>query len=290
MDENLKSTDTGNILPEQPRPDAETGAMNDAQAAVDTQAAMPSAETQPAETMTDSVPGARPELLALSHVNKNYGSKKVLDDLSFTIGRGGVIGLLGPNGSGKTTTIKLIAGLLVPNSGEILINGMAPSPATAAMISYLPERNFLPLGEKVSYLIDYFADFYRDFDRRKAYEMLGRLGVSEKERLKNLSKGTREKVQLILVMCRRAELYILDEPLGGVDPAARDYILDTILSNYSENGSILISTHLISDVERVLDDVIFMADGRAAFCASVRSIHEKHGKTVDELFREVYKC
>ena len=290
MDENLKSTDTGNILPEQPRPDAETGAMNDAQAAVDTQAAMPSAETQPAETMTDSVPGARPELLALSHVNKNYGSKKVLDDLSFTIGRGGVIGLLGPNGSGKTTTIKLIAGLLVPNSGEILINGMAPSPATAAMISYLPERNFLPLGEKVSYLIDYFADFYRDFDRRKAYEMLGRLGVSEKERLKNLSKGTREKVQLILVMSRRAELYILDEPLGGVDPAARDYILDTILSNYSENGSILISTHLISDVERVLDDVIFMADGRAAFCASVRSIHEKHGKTVDELFREVYKC
>ena len=290
MDENLKSTDTGNILPEQPRPDAETGAMNDAQAAVDTQAAMPPAETQPADTMTDPVPGARPALLALSHVNKNYGSKKVLDDLSFTIGRGGVIGLLGPNGSGKTTTIKLIAGLLVPNSGEILINGMAPSPATAAMISYLPERNFLPLGEKVSYLIDYFADFYRDFDRRKAYEMLGRLGVSEKERLKNLSKGTREKVQLILVMSRRAELYILDEPLGGVDPAARDYILDTILSNYSENGSILISTHLISDVERVLDDVIFMADGRAAFCASVKSIHEKHGKTVDELFREVYKC
>ena len=289
MDENLKSTDTGNILPEPPRPDAETGAMNDAQA-VDTQAAMPPAETQPADTMTAQVLGARPALLALSHVNKNYGSKKVLDDLSFTIGRGGVIGLLGPNGSGKTTTIKLIAGLLVPNSGEILINGMAPSPATAAMISYLPERNFLPLGEKVSYLIDYFADFYRDFDRRKAYEMLGRLGVSEKERLKNLSKGTREKVQLILVMSRRAELYILDEPLGGVDPAARDYILDTILSNYSENGSILISTHLISDVERVLDDVIFMADGRAAFCASVRSIHEKHGKTVDELFREVYKC
>lgn len=289
MDENLKSTDTGNILPEQPRPDAETGAMNDAQAA-DTQTAVPPAETQPADTMTDPVPGARPELLALSHVNKNYGSKKVLDDLSFTIGRGGVIGLLGPNGSGKTTTIKLIAGLLVPNSGEILINGMAPSPATAAMISYLPERNFLPLGEKVSYLIDYFADFYRDFDRRKAYEMLGRLGVSEKELLKNLSKGTREKVQLILVMSRRAELYLLDEPLGGVDPAARDYILDTILSNYSENGSILISTHLISDVERVLDDVIFMADGRAAFCASVRSIHEKHGKTVDELFREVYKC
>lgn len=290
MDENLKSTDTGNILPEPPRPDAETGAMNDAQAAVDTQAAVPPAETQPADTMTAPVPGARPALLALSHVNKNYGSKKVLDDLSFTIGRGGVIGLLGPNGSGKTTTIKLIAGLLVPNYGEILINGMAPSPATAAMISYLPERNFLPLGEKVSYLIDYFADFYRDFDRRKAYEMLGRLGVSEKERLKNLSKGTREKVQLILVMSRRAELYLLDEPLGGVDPAARDYILDTILSNYNENGSILISTHLISDVERVLDDVIFMADGRAAFCASVKAIHEKHGKTVDELFREVYKC
>ena len=229
-------------------------------------------------------------MIHIENLVKRYGDLVALNHLSLDIHEGEIFGLLGPNGSGKTTTIKLIAGLLVPNSGEILINGMAPSPATAAMISYLPERNFLPLGEKVSYLIDYFADFYRDFDRRKAYEMLGRLGVSEKERMKNLSKGTREKVQLILVMSRRAELYILDEPLGGVDPAARDYILDTILSNYSENGSILISTHLISDVERVLDDVIFMADGRAAFCASVRSIHEKHGKTVDELFREVYKC
>ena len=231
-----------------------------------------------------------PPLLEILDVSKSYSGQKVLKGLSFTLSRGGVIGLLGPNGSGKTTVLKLIAGLLVPDSGSIRVNGMAPSPETASSIAFLPERDFLPSGAKVSYLVDYYADFFSDFDRRKAYEMLGRLGVSEKARMRTLSKGTREKVRLILVMSRRAELYLLDEPLGGVDPAAREYILDTIFSNYSAGCSILISTHLISDIERGLNDVIFMADGRAAFCASVRSIREKYGKSVDELFREVYRC
>jgi ABC-2 type transport system ATP-binding protein len=229
-------------------------------------------------------------LLELRNVTKNYGSKRVLDGLSFSISQGGIVGLLGPNGSGKTTIIKLINGLLVPNSGEILIDGRNPSPETAAEVSYLPEKNYLPDSRRVSDLIDFFADFYLDFDRNKAYEMLGRLKINEKQRMKTLSKGTREKVQLILVMSRRAKLYVLDEPIGGVDPAAREYILDTILKNYNEGASILISTHLIGDIERTLDDVIFISEGKAALCASVESLREKHGKSVDELFREVFKC
>lgn len=232
---------------------------------------------------------AEPPLLEFCGVSKRYGSKKVLDELSFTLGRGGIIGLLGPNGSGKTTIIKLINGLLTPSSGEVLINGERPSPETAAVVSYLPERNSLPLASRVTDVVDFFNDFYRDFDRLKANEMIGRLKLDPKARLRTLSKGNREKVQLILTMSRAAELYVLDEPIGGVDPAARDYILETILTSYSDNGSILISTHLISDVERVLDDVIFLSEGKAALCASVKSIHEKHGKTVDELFRELYR-
>ncbi|MCI8388665.1 MAG: ABC transporter ATP-binding protein [Clostridiales bacterium] len=239
----------------------------------------------PAEANAVSTP-----LLEFKRVVKSYGAKKVLKETSFIINRGGIIGLLGPNGSGKSTIIKLINGLLVPDSGEILVNGLPPSPSTASMVSYLPERNYLPLDRKVSQLIDYFADFYLDFDRVKAYEMLQRLNIDKTERMRALSKGTREKVQLILVMSRRAELYVLDEPIGGVDPAARDYILDTILSNYNENGSILISTHLINDIERALDDVIFISDGKAALCASADSLREKYNKSVDELFREVYKC
>lgn len=262
---------------------------------------MPNAFQTSAQPMPDAPQGTaygtpeppsdvNPPLLEILDVSKSYSGQRVLNGLSFTLSRGGVIGLLGPNGSGKTTVLKLIAGLLVPDSGSIRVNGMAPSPETASSIAFLPERDFLPSGAKVSYLVDYYADFFSDFDRRKAYEMLGRLGVSEKARMRTLSKGTREKVRLILVMSRRAELYLLDEPLGGVDPAAREYILDTIFSNYSAGCSILISTHLISDIERGLNDVIFMADGRAAFCASVRSIREKYGKSVDELFREVYRC
>lgn len=250
-----------------------------------TTSAEPTALPAGDKAQTDEAP-----LLELRGVVKNYGSKRVLNDLSFTLGRGGIIGLLGPNGSGKTTIIKLINGLLVPNSGEVLINGLRPSKQTAAMVAYLPERNYLPLKDRVCNIIDYFADFYADFDRVKAREMLGRLGINERDRMNVLSKGTREKVQLILVMSRRAQLYVLDEPIGGVDPAARDYILDTILSNYNENGSILISTHLINDIERMLDDVIFLSEGKAALCASVESLREKHGKSVDELFREVYKC
>ena len=228
-------------------------------------------------------------LLEFLDVSKRYGSKKVLDGLSFSLGRGGIIGLLGPNGSGKTTIIKLICGLLTPSSGEVLINGVRPDYTTAALISYLPDKNSLPLSNRITDIVDFYNDFYRDFDRLKANEMIARLKLDPKARLRTLSKGNREKVQLILTMSRAAELYVLDEPIGGVDPAARDYILETILTSYNQNGSILISTHLITDIERVLDDVVFLSEGKAALCASVASIHEKHGKTVDELFRELYR-
>lgn len=247
-----------------------------------------------ASVLSDTIANdAKPDdvpLLQLVNVVKRYGSKTILKSLSFSIGRGGIIGLLGPNGSGKTTIIKLINRLLVPNSGQILLNGRPVDVDSASAISYLPERSYLPLGDRVCDIIDYFSDFYVDFDRRKAYEMLTRLKINSHDRIRTLSKGTREKVQLMLVMSRRAQLYILDEPLGGVDPAARDFILDTILANYHDDGSIIISTHLIADIERILDDVIFISDGQAVLCASVKSIHTKHQKTVDELFREVYRC
>ncbi len=242
------------------------------------------------DTIADDAKPDDVPLLQLVNVVKRYGSKTILKSLSFSIGRGGIIGLLGPNGSGKTTIIKLINRLLVPNSGQILLNGRPVDVDSASVISYLPERSYLPLGDRVCDIIDYFSDFYVDFDRRKAYEMLTRLKINSHDRIRTLSKGTREKVQLMLVMSRRAQLYILDEPIGGVDPAARDFILDTILGNYHEDGSIIISTHLIADIERILDDVIFISDGQAVLCASVKSIHTKHQKTVDELFREVYRC
>ena len=242
------------------------------------------------DTIADDAKPDDVPLLQLVNVVKRYGSKTILKSLSFSIGRGGIIGLLGPNGSGKTTIIKLINRLLVPNSGQILLNGRPVDVDSASVISYLPERSYLPLGDRVCDIIDYFSDFYVDFDRRKAYEMLTRLKINSHDRIRTLSKGTREKVQLMLVMSRRAQLYILDEPIGGVDPAARDFILDTILANYHEDGSIIISTHLIADIERILDDVIFISDGQAVLCASVKSIHTKHQKTVDELFREVYRC
>ena len=229
-------------------------------------------------------------LLELRGVTKFYGANRVLDGCSFTVGRGGIIGLVGPNGCGKSTIIKLICGLLVPNAGEILIDGEPPSPNTAAKVAYLPDRNALPERARIDYLVDYYDDFFRDFDPVKAYEMLARLGINLRDRMHTLSKGAKEKVQLVLTMSRQAELYVLDEPIGGVDPAARDYILQTILTGSRETGSILISTHLIADVEPVLDDVIFIADGRAALCASVRALYEQHGKTVDALFREVYRC
>lgn len=229
-------------------------------------------------------------ILECSHVTKWFGSKRALSDVSFQIEPGHIVGLLGPNGSGKTTLIKLANGLLMPSQGTISVCGIPIGPETKARISYLPDKNYLSDWMKVSQVIDLFHDFYYNFDRNKAYEMLGRLNIDPGLKLKTLSKGTKEKVQLILVMSRNADLYLLDEPIGGVDPAARDYILQTILTNYNENGSILISTHLISDIEQVLDQVIFIKDGQMNQMASVDDIRGQYHKSVDELFREVYSC
>ncbi len=229
-------------------------------------------------------------ILEYSHVTKQFGSMYALSDVSLTIEPGHIIGLLGPNGSGKTTLIKLACGLLVPSSGSLTVCGGPVGPESKARISYLPDKNYLSEWMKVSQMIDLFHDFYDNFDRNKAYEMLKRLNINPGQKFKTLSKGTREKVQLILVMSRNADLYLLDEPIGGVDPAARDYILQTILTNYNENGSILISTHLIADVEQVLDQIIFLKNGVVTLQSSVDGIREQYGKSVDELFREVFQC
>ncbi len=229
-------------------------------------------------------------ILECRNLVKTYGGIVALKGINLTIPRGKIVGLLGSNGSGKTTIIKLANGLLTPTSGEILIGGMPPSPATKSIVSYLPERTYLNMGMKVKDFLCYFNDFYADFDIVKANEMLHRLGISPNQTLKTMSKGTKEKVQLILVMSRKAELYLLDEPIGGVDPAARDYILNTILTNYNENATIIISTHLISDIENVLDDVIFISNGEINMHATVDSIREHRGISVDALFREVFRC
>ena len=200
------------------------------------------------------------------------------------------MGLLGPNGSGKTTLMKLINGLLVPNQGKILVNGFAPGPESKKRVSYLPDASYLPDWMQVQDLVKMFADFYADFDAAKAAEMLQTLKISGTERLKTLSKGSKEKVQLILAMSRRAELYLLDEPIGGVDPAARDYILNTIIGNYSENATVILSTHLIADIEQVLDEAVFLRDGRIMLHKSVDEIRAEDGKSVDDLFREVFRC
>jgi len=204
--------------------------------------------------------------------------------------RGKIVGLLGPNGSGKTTMIKLASGLLTPTSGEILISGTNPGIETKKIVSYLPERTYLNDWMRVSDIICLFKDFYSNFNADKAFEMLKRLDINPQDRLKTMSKGTKEKVQLILVMSREAELYLLDEPIGGVDPAARDYILNTIISNYNENATVVISTHLIADIEQVLDHVVFISSGKIALSLSVDEIREEQGKSVDALFREVFKC
>lgn len=232
------------------------------------------------------------ELIETRNLTKSYVKKgePALKNVNLTIPRGRIIGLLGPNGSGKTTLIKLINDLLRPTSGEILINGEAPGVNSKASISYLSERPSLPTGKKVSEVIDFYHDFYADFDREKAYEMLASLQISGDSRIKTLSKGTKEKVQLILVMSRDAELYILDEPIAGVDPAARDYIIRTIISNYRQDASVLLSTHLISDVENVLDDVIFIKDGQIILSSSVEELRAREGKSLDSYFREVFAC
>lgn len=213
-----------------------------------------------------------------------------LNSVNLKVPRGKIVGLLGPNGSGKSTMIKLMNGLLTPNSGEILIDGKKPGVETKKIVSYLPERTYLNSWMSVQMMIDFFGDFYQDFNKQKAYGMLQRLHINPGDRLKTMSKGTKEKVQLILVMSREAELYVLDEPIGGVDPAARDYILETILTNYSENATLLISTHLITDIEKILDEVIFINMGNVVLTSSVDDIREKEGKSVDALFREVFRC
>ena len=230
------------------------------------------------------------ELLTCTGLTKQYGSKAALDNLNLTLPRGRIIGLLGPNGSGKTTLIKLINGLLAPTAGQLYINGNEPGPDTKKVVSYLPERTYFNSWMKVNDILDFFCDFYADFRRNRAEDMLQRLGIDPTARLSTMSKGTKEKVQLIMVMSRDADLYCLVEPIGGVDPAARDYILQTIISNYNENASVLISTHLISDIENVLDDVIFIQNGHIRLHTSVDAIREQEGKSVDTLFREVFRC
>lgn len=229
-------------------------------------------------------------ILQCNGLTKQYGGFTALSDLNLSLERGRIIGLLGPNGSGKTTLIKLINGLLAPTKGELLINGTSPGVESKKIVSYLPDRNYFSNSLKVKNLIALFEDFYDNFDPKKAYDMLNRLNILPEARLKTLSKGNKEKVQLILVMSRNADLYCLDEPIGGVDPASRDYILDTIISNYNENASIIISTHLIADIEKVLDDVVFLQNGKITKSASVDDIRTKEGKSVDTLFREVFKC
>lgn len=229
-------------------------------------------------------------ILTCKQLCKRYGSVQALDNVDLTVAPGRVVGLLGPNGSGKTTLIKLVNGLLTPTSGEITIAGSQPGPETKAIVSYLPDKQYLPVWMSVKQMMDFFADFYSDFDRSRAEEMLARLGISETMHIREMSKGTREKAQLIMVMSRQAQLYLLDEPIGGVDPATRDYILDTIIRNYNPEASVVISTHLISDVEQVLDDVIFINSGRVVLQSSVDEIREKHGMSVDSYFREVFKC
>ena len=229
-------------------------------------------------------------ILQCRDLSKKFSGRPALNGINMDIPRGRIIGLLGPNGSGKTTFMKLANGLLVPSGGSILIDGHKPGPETKQAVSYLPDKDYLPDWMKVKDLVKMFTEFYKDFDHLKAQDMLQRLSINDCQRLKSLSKGTKEKVQLILAMSRQAQLYLLDEPIGGVDPAARDYILNTIISNYNENGTVIISTHLIADVEQVLDDVIFIKDGSIAACTSVDEIREKEGESVDEYFREVFRC
>ena len=229
------------------------------------------------------------KVLECKGVTKRYSHTTALDEVTLAVEPGRIVGLLGPNGSGKTTLIKLANGLLTPTNGELAICGMVPGKETHALVSYLPERISIPLWMTVTQLMDFYQDFYRDFRRDAAEEMLAHLGISLKQRIKQMSKGTREKVQLIMVMSRSAKLYLLDEPIGGVDPATRDYILSTIIGNYDPEAAVVISTHLISDVEKVLDEVIFIDQGRVVLQTSVDQIREEKGMSVDALFREVFK-
>ena len=229
-------------------------------------------------------------ILTCKGLSKRFGGTQALDQVDITIEPGRIVGLLGPNGSGKTTLIKLANGLLTPSEGEIRVCGLVPGKESHACVSYLPERTDIPTWISVTQLLDFYQDFYADFRRDAAEEMLSHLNIPPKQRIKQMSKGTREKVQLIVTMSRAAMLYLLDEPIGGVDPATRDYILSTIIGNYNPDAAVVISTHLISDVEKVLDDVVFINQGRVMLQASVDQIREEKGMSVDALFREVFKC
>lgn len=230
------------------------------------------------------------ELIEFRNLSKNYGAKQALIDINLKIEKGKIYGLLGPNGSGKTTLIKIINDLLQPSSGEISVKGKEPGIESKKIISYLPERTYLNMNMKVSELIQFFKDFYQDFDEKKALKLLNKLKINENDKLKNMSKGTKEKVQLVMVMSRKADLYILDEPIGGVDPASRDYILDTILTNFNEGSSIIICTHLIVDIEKILDQVIFINQGKIVLNEDADTIRKKKKTTIDKLFREEFKC
>lgn len=229
-------------------------------------------------------------ILQCQGLTKRFGTLFALANVNLNIYPGRITGLLGPNGSGKTTLIKIANGLLTPDAGTLTINGMQPGVATKSVVSYLPERTYLAPWMKVCDIIDYFKDFYADFDEARAYDMLRSLNINPNDRLKTMSKGTREKVQLILVMSRRAQLYILDEPIAGVDPAARDYILNTVIKNYDRNAAIILSTHLITDVENILDDVIFIRYGQIVEADSADNLRSRSGMTIDQHFREVFRC
>ncbi|MCL2827696.1 MAG: ABC transporter ATP-binding protein [Oscillospiraceae bacterium] len=229
-------------------------------------------------------------LLECRLLTKRYPLRLALNQVNLQLGKGKIVGLLGPNGSGKTTLIKLANGLLTPSGGHVLVNGQEPGVETKKVLAYLPERSYLPEWMTAGQALDYFYDFYENFNMAKAEDMLARLGIDKKDRIKTMSKGTREKVQLILVMSREADLYLLDEPIGGVDPAARDYILNTIINNYRENATVVISTHLIQDIEKVLDEVVFLNRGEISLHMTVDQVREERGMSVDALFREVFKC
>lgn len=230
------------------------------------------------------------KLLECKVLTKYYSGKCALNEIDLTIESGKIVGLLGPNGSGKSTLIKLIAGLLTPSKGELTVLGNPVGVETKKIISYLPDKDYISDWMKIEEIVRMFEEFYEDFDSKRAFEMLNKLNLDKSAKLKQLSKGNKEKVQLILVMSRRAKLYLLDEPIGGVDPAARDYILNTIISNYEPEATVVIATHLIADIEQVLDEVIFIHQGKIALQSTVDEIREKEGKSVDSLFREVYKC
>lgn len=229
-------------------------------------------------------------VLQARDLTMRYHGCVALDGLNLELPKGKIVGLLGPNGSGKTTFIKLAAGLLTPTAGSIQIDGEKIGPKTKAAVSYLPDRPCFNKNLRVEQLLDFFQDFYRDFDRERAETMLKTLNIQPKARFRTLSKGTQEKVQLVLVMSRRAKLYLLDEPIGGVDPAARDYILNTIITNYDPSATVLISTHLITDVERVLDEFLFLYNGKIIRGGNADTVREESGKSLDELFREVFRC